>query len=171
MSKSLPGWLDYTDEEWEKIEDRVLKNIPVSKVKSPEDFKKQLMDKFFQGKDEGELTEAQKDFGEVLWDDLKDEYTPHFKKEEPKIINISLKAYPNEAKRFMKSLNLYHAILKQFQKGYHRNDVTRYYSEKTGRKYRTVQRDISAMVKIGVIKRRKSKLGRGYYDVEPNVYV
>lgn len=161
-------FLDYTDTEWDAIENRVLANIPIASVKNQEEFKQQLLNKFFNGRDETELTRKQILFGEQLWNDLADKYEEGYGKRHP-MININIKEYPTEAKRFFRAMKIYNKILKIFNKGYHRKDVVKYYAHETGRRPTTIQRDISAIVKVGALSKRYKK--RGYYEAKSSVYV
>jgi hypothetical protein len=167
-----------SSDDWERIENRVLTHIPLGSVKSQEEFKQKIVDKFLQSKGDGELTRGQMKFADKIWNDLADNYEEFFEEEEKErkrvpsgYIEVSLKEYPREAKRFFKSMNIYQGILKYFQKGYNRADITDYYQKQTNRKRSTINRDIASFIKIGILKKRKSKMGRGYYNVESNVYV
>lgn len=166
-----------SSDDWERIENRVLTHIPLGSVRSQDEFKQRIVEKFLQSKDDGELTKGQIFFADKIWNDLAPNYEEFFdeRPEEKRVprgyVEVSLKEYPKEAKRFFRSLNLYQGILKYFQKGYNRSDILNYYEKQTGRKRRTISRDIASFVKIGILKKRKSKVGRGYYSVESNVYV
>lgn len=159
-----------SDDEWERIEARVIKNIPIGSVRTPEQLKIRLLDRFFGGKDSEELTKGQRKFFAGLWDDLADKYEVGAK--EKPVISINLRENPQEARRFSRATKLYHNILRMFDKGYNRKYVAKYYAKKTKRKESTVNRDISALVKLGVIyKRQKGKTkGRGFYKSKSHVY-
>jgi len=158
---------NYSEDEWAEIENRVVKNIPIGSVKNEQQFRDVLLHKFFQGKTEDELTKKQIKFGEIIWNDLADDYEEGFKKKEKEYVEINIKEYPTEARRFTRAIKFYRNILKLFNKNYHRRDIVKHYSNKTGRKKSTINRDISAFVKLGVIYRIK----RGYYKSKKNVYV
>jgi hypothetical protein len=160
-------WFNYTEDEWADIEDRVTRNIPIGSVKNIDSFRKKLLDKFFQGRNEDELTNKQVKFGEILWNRLGDEYEEEFK-EEKEYVEINIKEYPTEARRFTRAIKFYKNILNLFNKGHNRRDVAKYYAHKTKRKQSTINRDISAFVKLGIIQRHGK---RGYYRSKKNVYV
>jgi hypothetical protein len=159
-----------TEEEWQGIEERVQRFVNMKSVRSRDEFKQLMVRNFFKVKDEDKNWVSirpsfkQERMLEYLWDDLK-----HLAgRKEEKVIEVSLKEYPKESRRSLRALRIYKGILKIFNKGYSRGDVVRHYVKTTHRKKSTVERDITAMSKIGIIKRRHK---RGYYTAESNVYV
>lgn len=158
-----------TDEDWDKIEARVLKNIPLKNVHDERGFKQAMASTFFQFRNENHWTEGQKDLEDALWTDLGDLYEAPKEREmrEPSYINIDLKAYPREAKRFMFAIANYKGIFKYFNRGNTRKNLSNYYAVKTKRKQSTVNRDISALVKMGILKRQ----GKGKYKANENAFV
>lgn len=158
---------DISDSEWEKIEDRVLYNIPIGTVKTYDDFRRKLTDKFFGSNPV--RTRKEKKFQDILWNDLADVYEEGIGEKKPEYVSISFKEHPAEAKRFSRSMKFYSNILKLFNKGYHRKTIVKHYSKKTQRKESTINRDISALVKLGLIRKRAGK--RGYYASKTSVYV
>jgi Fic family protein len=157
-----------SDEEWDEIESRVLRNIPIGSVKTEREFHDVLLSNFFQGRSEDELSKKQVKLGEIIWNDLADGYEKEFDKGKKEYVEINIKEYPTEARRFTRAIKFYKNILNLFNKGYNRRDVSKYYSHKTKRKQSTINRDISAFVKLGVIQRHGK---RGYYRSKKNVYV
>lgn len=156
---------DITNEDWDRIEARVLKNIPLKMVSNEKEFKHALSALFFQEKGENEWNFGQAKMERVLWDELGDLYEAP-KRKEPSYINIDLKAYPKETKRFMFAITNYKGIFRFFNRGYTRTNITNYYAHKTKRKPSTVNRDISALVKMGIIQRQ----GKGRYKAKEEAF-
>ena len=156
-------------EEWERVEQRVLKNIPIKDVHNEKEFQQLLIERFFQERDERNVTSGQWTLAEKLWDNLGDLYEAPKERarREASYISIDLKAYPQEAKRFMFAITNYKSIFRYFNRGYTRKNLTNYYALKTKRKQSTVNRDISALVKMGILKRQ----GKGKYKANENAFV
>ena len=156
-------------EEWERVEERVLKNIPIKDAHNESEFRHLLIEKFFQERDERNVTAGQWKLGDELWKSLGDLYEAPKERERrpPSYINIDLKAYPREAKRFMFAIANYKGIFRRFNRGNTRKNLSHYYALKTKRKQSTVNRDISALVKMGILQRQ----GKGRYKANENAFV
>ena len=160
---------DISEQDWDRIEARVLQNIPLKTIHNEREFKQAMASTFFQFRNENHWTEGQKDLEDALWNDLGDLYEAPKERErrESSYINIDLKAYPREAKRFMFAIANYKGIFKNFNRGNTRKNLSHYYALKTKRKQSTVNRDISALVKMGIIQRQ----GKGRYKANENAFV
>lgn len=154
-------WLfDYTDEEWNNLEERIRKYVNLNRVYDKESFRQRVISDFFRDKP----TENRESLIDILWNDMSQEAKG--KKPTQKVaVQLELREYPKESKRAFDGLKNFPGILGRFGRGNSRKEVIEYYASTTKYKKSTITGRISDMVKIGLLKRTGRK-----YAVQGEVY-